>query len=358
MPRAPGAPILELPFKVWPSTDKMLWEAAFRAPDDVFDESGPASHLAEATGRMLRSSYGIWLGFLSGKHSERLTRSPSERLDRELAVEYVAWRRQTCGAGAIAADLNRLRLAITYLCPGADLSWLQSIAKRLANQAGPKPRRAHLVASERLYALGLKLMDEADRKDVIGKLDAFQYRDGLIIALLALIPLRRRTVTALRIGQHLLKFGDLWVLDIPAQDTKTGQPLDYPTSEKLSAHIDRYLEEFRGVIPGACKHNGVWASNQGRPMDDSAIYDRVVQRTRAEFGFPVNLHRFRHAAATFWSIQDPSNVRGAKDLLGHSSFGTTEKHYIMAQSRLAGRALARAIDDTRKCSIGSQGPAR
>src|SRR5262249_58552626 len=60
-------------------------------------------------------------------------------------------------------------------------------------------------------------------------------------------------------------------------------------------------------------------------------------------GFPVNLHRFRHAAATLWSIGEPKNVRGAKDLLGHASFRTTENHYVMAQSRLAGRALAVAI---------------
>jgi hypothetical protein len=37
-------------------------------------------------------------------------------------------------------------------------------------------------------------------------------------------------------------------------------------------------------------------------------------------------------------------VRGAKDLLGQTTFATTEKHYIMAQSRVAGRALARAVD--------------
>jgi hypothetical protein len=76
-----------------------------------------------------------------------------------------------------------------YLCPGADPLWLQSIAKRLATQAAAKPGRAHLVTSNQLYALGMKLMEDADQKDVIGKLDAFQYRDGLIIALLALIPL-------------------------------------------------------------------------------------------------------------------------------------------------------------------------
>ena len=62
----------------------------------------------------------------------------------------------------------------------------------------------------------------------------------------------------------------------------------------------------------------------------------------------MNLHRFRHAAASFWSIGDPVNVRGAKDLLGQASFGITERHYIMAQSRLAGRALAHAIDTMRK----------
>jgi hypothetical protein len=137
MPRAPGAPILELAITAWPSYDQKLWEKAFRPSDDPFDQCGPASHLAHATGRAMRSSYGIWLRFLSAMHAERLTGSPSERIDRELVVEYVAWRRRTCGALALASDLNKLRLAITYLCSGADLSWLQSIAKRLANQGAP-----------------------------------------------------------------------------------------------------------------------------------------------------------------------------------------------------------------------------
>jgi integrase len=74
----------------------------------------------------------------------------------------------------------------------------------------------------------------------------------------------------------------------------------------------------------------------------------VRRRTKKAFGFAVNLHRFRHAAASFWSVRDPVNVRGAKDLLGQASFGITEKHYIMAQSRLAGRALAHVVDTVRK----------
>ena len=203
--------------------------------------------------------------------------------------------------------------------------------------------RLHLVTSEQLYSLGIELMDKADTSESTRKADAFQYRDGLIIALLAVIPLRRRTLAALRIGENLVQCGDLWALDIPAQDTKTRRALDYPLPTQLSARIDVYLQRFRNRIPGAAAHAGLWPSNLTHPMTGGAIYDAVRRRTAKAFGFEINLHRFRHAAATFWSIRDPKNVRGAKDLLGQSSFGTTEKHYIMAQSRLAGRALARAI---------------
>jgi integrase/recombinase XerD len=152
----------------------------------------------------------------------------------------------------------------------------------------------------------------------------------------------------LRIDQHLVKSGDVWALDIPAGDTKTRRAFDFPVSEEMSARIDLYLEQFRSRMPGAAKHTGVWPSNKSRPMCANAIYLAVRKRTKKAFGFGVNLHRFRHAAASFWSSQDPVNVRGAKDLLGHASFGTTEKHYIMAQSRLAGRALAQAVDAARK----------
>jgi len=201
------------------------------------------------------------------------------------------------------------------------------------------------------YALGIELMDAAvanvNAAKRLNKAHAFQYRDGLVIALLALIPLRRRTLAALRIGRHLVKTGDLWSLDIPAADTKAGRPLEYPISKKMSERIDVYLEKFRRRIPGADKHTSLWASNQGCPMCGMAIYAAVRKRTKKAFGFGVNLHRFRYAAASFWSIQDPANVRGAKDLLGHASFGMTE-NYVMAQSRLAGRALAQAINVVRR----------
>jgi hypothetical protein len=202
-------------------------------------------------------------------------------------------------------------------------------------------------ASDQGVPLGTALMDRivanTEAANNISITDAMHYRNGLIIALLAIVPVRRRTLTALRIGKHLVQCGDLWTLDIPAEDSKTKRPLGYVISAEQSARIDLYLNKFRPRISGAAMHDYLWASNRGRPMRGGIIYATVRCSTRKAFDFPVNLHRFRTAAATFLSMQDPENVRSAKDLLGHASFATTEKHYIMAQSRLAGRALARAI---------------
>jgi integrase len=342
---------MHLPFHDWPAEDRTRWESAFKT-GDRFDESGPGAHLAESTRRVWQESYARFLGFISTHRQDLIYLPPAARIDRLVVADYVDWRRKCCGDVTVAIDLDHLRGALKLICPGVDWSWLLSITKRIAAAAPRRHPKYHLVTSDHLYDLGRELMDgavaESDAARHVSKALAFRYRDGLIIAFLALTPVRSRTLVAMRIGKHLEKIGHLWGVDIPAEDTKNRRPLDYPISEELSERIDLYLGRFRSRIPGAKRHTGLWASNLGRPMCAMAIYDAVRTRTKKAFGFGVNLHRFRHAAPSFWSIRDPANVLGCKDLLGHASFGTTEKHYIMAQSRLAGRVLARAVDAARK----------
>ena len=105
----------------------------------------------------------------------------------------------------------------------------------------------------------------------------------------------------LRIGQHLVKAGADWAIDIPASDTKSKRPLEFPLSPELSARIDFYLREIRSGIPGAEGNDHLWVNRCG-PMSDKMIYTNVRRQTQKALGFPVNLHRFRHAAATFWSV--------------------------------------------------------
>jgi integrase/recombinase XerD len=184
---------------------------------------------------------------------------------------------------------------------------------------------------------------EADANGAPSVSSAMLYRDGLIIAFLALIPLRSRTFAALRIGRQLRKIDDIWDLEIPPQDTKSRRPLDYSFTKELSDRIDMFINRFRRIFLESDSHASAWPSRLGNPMTADAIYGAVYRQTSKAFGFGVSLHRFRHAAASFWSIHDPNNVRGVKDLLGHASFNTTERYYVMTQSRLAGQVLAGAV---------------
>jgi integrase len=343
---------MQLPFDDWPAGDQERWQTAFKT-GDRFDDSGLGAHLAASTRKVWREAYARFLGYIATRRPELLDKPPNARIDRHIVADYVGWRRKSCSDVSVAIDLDHLRGALKLICPEVDWSWLLTITKRIAAMAPRRPPKHHLVTSERLYALGLELMDgalaAADVAGRVSKAHAFQYRDGLVIAVTALITPRSRTLAAMRIGKQLIKTGDLWSLDIPAADTKSRRALDFPIAGELGEYIDVYLDRFRSRIPGAGKHASPWASNQGRPMCAGAIYEAVRQRTRKAFGFPVSLHRFRHAAASFWSIQDPANVRGVKDLLGHASFGpVTEDHYIMGQSRTAGRVLARIVDQLRK----------
>lgn len=338
---------LYLPKLAWPELDQTLWEAAYKSGIDPFDERGAAAHHSKRTKLQLEYAYGKFLAFLSDRQPELLKRSPSDRISRKIIEEYVRWQPASCGGVTLSIYLYHLWLALRYICPSENWSWLLTISNRIAAQAKHKPEKHHLVTSETLYALGMDLMNRVvigtDGANEISITDAMHYRNGLIIALLAGVPLRRRTLAALRIGRHLVRSGNLWTIDIPPEDVKTKRPLEYLISAELSSRIDRYVNEFRLRIPGAGTHDFLWASNRGRPMREGIIYATVRQCTRETLGFPVNLHRFRRAAATFWSSRDPVNVRGVRDLLGHASFDVTEKHYIMAQSRLAGRVLVQAI---------------
>ena len=338
-----------LPFSQWPEIDKSRWNVTFASAIDSFDQGGSAAYLSASTVRMLEYRYATFLYYLVQERRELLSRSPPVRITAQTVKEFIEFQPATCRSVTRALCAYHLWLAAQHLYPAQDWSWLLRISNRLKAQAKPKPERYHLVTSETLYKLGIKLMDEAvaSGKPLSTWRIRNAYRDGLIISLLATVPVRRRTLTALQLKKHLVRSGSRWWLDIPAEDVKNKRPLEYPLSEELSRRLTVYLNEIRSALPGAAAHGYLWVSGRGRPLRGQVIYHVVCQRTRRALGFPVALHRFRRAAATFWSVRDPKNVRGVKDLLGHAQFETTERYYVMSQSRQAGRAFARVVAKVR-----------
>jgi integrase len=346
---------LQLPFAQWPGADQRTWTLAV-TPADRFDAQGSGAHLAPSTKCVLQVSYSEYLKFISERRPNLLGKKIVDRVSPALIEAFAKWLGRSRGMRGIAVTLHHLRLALRLFEPGLDLRWLLTITKRLARSVPPPVRKRNLVTSERLYQLGFTLMERAKKQAAsqanVSDGSALLYRDGLIIALLAEIPLRRRTLAALRIDENLIRGEDHWRLEIAAKDTKTKRPIEFRLSQKLSTRIDHYLSQFRPCIHAASKHSSIWASAKGGGLSSNAIYELICSHTQQELGVRMNPHLFRHASASFWSRQDPQNILGVKDLLGQTSFATTQRHYITAQSRLAGRVLARIID-TKRTSAGA-----
>jgi len=204
-----------------------------------------------------------------------------------------------------------------------------------------------LKLSDELLGLGLSLMEEATM--AAGLEAAILHRDGLIIALLALVPLRRRNFASLRLDRNLVEINGSWLISLDACETKTRAPLELLWPGELVGPLHTYLNVHRPVLSAINGRwakridNALWVSSHGSPMTEMAIYDRIRRHTAEAFGVAVNPHLFRDAAATTLAIVDPEHVRVAAPLLGHRTFMTTERHYQQAKTFEAHRAYVDAV---------------
>src|SRR6266478_5650497 len=92
------------------------------------------------------------------------------------------------------------------------------------------------------------------------------YRDGLLLALASLRPMRRRSIAALTVSRHL-EFDDAGanILLHPA-DTRSRRAESFRVPEQLLPYFMRYLKEIRPILLGRSEHDGFWASFQECPL--------------------------------------------------------------------------------------------
>jgi len=74
---------------------------------------------------------------------------------------------------------------------------------------------------------------------------ALRYRDALLVALTAFLPLRRTNLALLAIGTTIQRDRDAWSISIPGQLVKNGEPIDADLANWLGERVDRHDSVFR-----------------------------------------------------------------------------------------------------------------
>jgi integrase len=219
-----------------------------------------------------------------------------------------------------------------------------------------------MVGSEELVEAGLVLMQEA-RGQERGAEQARMYRNGLIIALLALCPIRMGSFVALVLGRSFLRIGDGWWIRLAANETKSGRPDERQVPGYLASCVDEYLRTFRRILLGAgwvgkakdgapvsvevpeMEAGPLWISHGGRAMSRATMEWLITQTTQQTLGVSVNPHLFRACAATTAALHASGHPCLASGLLQHVDPRVTEAHYNRASSMQAAIRNGKILDD-------------
>ena len=338
-----------LPSADWPTADLNLCCGVI-AEGDILDDSGPGARWAPSTKENTRKAYGYWLFWLSTHKGLDGSVDPMDRITPNRIDAYIKSLEGAVASSTIFTYILDLLRFAKSVAPDKDWAWLTDIKNRLWARAKPARDKASKIrSSEDLFRLGIDLMESADgvRCRYNPQASTTQFRDGLIISLLAARPIRLKNLAAIEIGRHIARVDDIYWLQFEAEEVKNRKHIEVPVPAILTPYIERYFTVHRPILLGTSISNNLWISRCGTPLSDSVIRYHVKNRTLEAFGYPITPHLFRDCAATSVAIEDPDHVRIAMNILGHHSLATTQRHYDQSRMLVAGRNYQSALGKLR-----------
>jgi hypothetical protein len=260
-----------LPVDEWPNPDRRSWEDACR-PGSRFKPGGSASHMAKVTRDDLARRYGAFLGFLQRTGRLKMRADAAAQVTSANVEAYLQDLTPRVRSVTVYTYIYGLRRAAKLLAPGSDFSWLGEIEKDLALMMEPRSKLNRLVFTERLMEAGLTLFVEAIEFTKNDLARAVGVRNGLMIALLAVCPIRLKNFAGLEIGVTLKEIHGSWWITLPSSSTKSRRADERRVPECLNRCIEFYLTHSRPfLLRSRSASNALWiSSTTGEPLSGSS----------------------------------------------------------------------------------------
>jgi integrase len=337
-----------LPVSEWPEADRRAWEEACRAGSRL-KPGGVASYLAPASRDDFARRYGAFLGFLQRRNRLKRDAGAAAQVIVANVEAYIIDLKARVRSVTVWNCIYKLRRAAQLVAPRVDFSWLAEIEKDLALVMEPRSKFDRLVLTGRLVEAGLTLVAEAERFAKHDLARARGIRNGIMIALLALCPIRLKNFATLEIGQTFKNVKGRWWITLPGNMTKTGRQDERPVPAWLSRYMDVYLNQSRPALRGSRPlTNALWISSMtGHPLTTKNIGILISKITLETLGVDVSPHLFRTAAASTAAAYGGNTPYLASALLNHTDPRVTEEHYNRASTASAAAAYARIISGFR-----------
>jgi integrase len=316
-----------LPYASWPAWLQAQWRDACQADTGFLDEAGAFSHWRPATIENAKFAVSQFLGGFSGpiSASDRLITPGNVR------AYLLSMRERNLSIRSLHTRIAYLYRVAHRLWPDHDWAWLGRIVGRLAQRSRAAPRtRRPFVHLRDLYAAGFALMDAA-ASGRIGVYRVLKYRDGLLLALLAVAPVRLKnaqqaTEAHLDLDAHTIAW--------EGHETKNHDPLRYNLPEDLVERLGAWVQLYR---PWLLQHFGkesqsLWLNRHGEALTGRGLHEQLKRRTEAALGVIIRPHDIRTCVATSIISDFPDRIEDARNLLGHRHPRSIESYKTAAAS--------------------------
>jgi integrase len=330
-----------LPFAKWPAADRLGWAEACR-PAQRLKRGGAASHLATVSQDDIANRYGLYLDFLNRNGRFDPAQNAMALVTPDDVNGYVAELQARVRSVTVWNSVYKLRRAAQLIAPDANFGWLTEIEKDVALVMVPRSKADRLVLSERLVEAGLILIREAEMFGKTAVARAIGVRNGLLIALLALHPIRIKNFAALTIADTFINIDGRWWLHIPSGDTKSHRVDERQVPEFITAAVNSYVKTHRAVLcRGDAGNLALWVSSTtGRQLTTKNLGTLISKLTHETIGIDVSPHLFRTAGASTAAVYGGNHPNLASAVLNHRDTHVTEEHYNRATTFSAGEEYA------------------
>ena len=340
--------IRSLPIEFWSKADRDALVAAYQ-PAQRLKRGGGAAHLKPITRDDLARRYGYFLDFLNRRGLLQMEATAAAGVTPVNVEAYIAELNARVSSVTVYGSIYKMRRVSQLIAPNKDFSWLTEIEKDLALVMQPRSKFDRMVLAEVLVEVGLTLIHEAE--SATGLIDlarARQFRNGLMVALLAMCPIRLKNFAALAIGRSFVEIKGKWWIVLAASETKEKRADERPIDDMLKPNIERYLANYRPVLARTDNPPSIlWlSSNDGTPMSYDGV-ERVIKATTfATVGVDVSPHLFRTSAASTAATHGGDNLHLGSALLDHTHRRVTDERYNRASSLSAAEKLRQLV---RRC---------
>ena len=157
---------------------------------------------------------------------------------------------------------------------------------------------------------------------------------SVAIEVLMFAPMRISNLQDLRLDEHISWHAGRMRINIPRQQVKNDQALDFLLPESVSNRIKQYIDDWRPYLT-APANPYLFPGRNGKPKDSTALRNQIENTLWNEAGIRLTPHQFRHAAAKILLDAKPGHYEVVRKVLGHKSLTTTYSHYAGAETQAA-----------------------